>query len=243
MRLSRHTNRTLAQRLFLCLLMVATVFSAQAAEETSSADTKRTPARMLPAAMAGILLSEGREQTEQPEKILDAMKLEDGDLVVDLGCGNGFYTLRLAPRVGPHGHVLAVDVQQGMLDQMQVRQREAGLSNIYSILGDFEDPYLPPGKADWILLVDVYHEFGNPEAMLKRIREALAPDGRVALLEYRAEEDQDPEVMPKMIPRDHKMTVDEVMSEWIPAGFKLVERLEFLPAQHYFIFKKTKRVR
>lgn len=214
------------------LLYPALVFAQEATE------TERKPARILPAEMADILLMEGREETEQPEKVLDTMELEDGDLVVDLGCGNGFYTLRLAKRIAPHGHVFAVDIQQGMLDQLIERKNEAGLKNIYPVLGEPDDPNLPPGKADWILLVDVYHEFAQPEAMLAKIKDALAPDGKVALLEYRAEETQDPELMPQFIPRDHKMTVEEVMTEWTPAGFELVERHEFLPAQHFFVFEK-----
>ena len=228
------------QTQYIASLLIAFIIAATTApaQEHQHNTDERKPARILPAEMAGILLSEGREETEQPEKILDRMNLKDGDLIVDLGCGNGFYTLRLAPRVAPHGHVLAVDIQQGMLDQLADRRAQTEFTNIYPILGKPDDPLLPLGKADWILMVDVYHEFAEPEKMLAKIREALAPDGKVALLEYRAEEDQDPEKMPAMIPRDHKMTVEEVMREWTPAGFKLVERLEFLPAQHYFIFEK-----
>jgi uncharacterized protein (TIGR01244 family) len=143
--------------------------------------------------------------------------------------------LRIAKRIAPHGHVLAVDVQQGMLDQLIARMVEADMKNVYPILGAFTDPYLPPGKVDWLLLTDVYHEFSEPEKMLEKIRACLAPDGRVALLEYRAE--QDPATIAFPIPRDHKMTVEEVMVEWVPAGFELVERIEVLPAQHIFIFK------
>lgn len=197
----------------------------------------RKPANILPAERAGILLMEGREELEQPEKTLDAMGLRNGQLVADLGCGNGFYSLRLAKRIGPDGHVFAVDIQQGMLDQLTARMTEAGVRNVYPVLGEPEDPHLPPGKIDWVLMVDVYHEFSNPEAMLKKIRECLTPEGRVALLEYRGE--QDPKTLPIPIPRDHKMTYDEVMREWLPAGFKLVERHEFLPAQHFFVFAKA----
>jgi uncharacterized protein (TIGR01244 family) len=163
------------------------------------------------------------------------MGLTDGDIVADLGCGNGYYTLRVAKRIAPHGHVLAVDIQQGMLDQLTTRMNEANIKNIYPILGKFTDPLLPPGKVDWLLLTDVYHEFSEPEKMLAKIRECLAPDGKVALLEYRAE--QDPKTIAFPIPRDHKMTVEEVIGEWAPAGFKLVERIEVLPAQHIFIFQ------
>jgi len=158
--------------------------------------------------------------------------------VADIGCGNGFYSLRVAERIGPHGTVFAVDVQQGMLDQLQVRMADAGARNIYPILGEFTDPNLPPGKMDWVLLVDAYHEFADPQAMLAKIKASLAPDGKVALLEYRAE--QEDLGAPIKIPRDHKMTKDEVMREWVPAGFELVDQPTFLPAQHLFIFEASR---
>ncbi len=216
--------------LLLCLLQMPAV-----ALEEQDAAGKRVPAKMLAPEQAGILLSPGRMALEEPLKTLNFMGLRDGDIVADIGCGNGFYTLQIAPRIGPHGAVFAVDVQQGMLDLMLARREEAGIKNVYPILGSFVDPMLPPGKVDWILLVDAYHEFSNPEAMLARMKESLAPGGRIALLEYRGE--QDPATIPFPIPRDHKMSIDEVMSEWIPAGFELVQRVEFLPAQHLFVFK------
>ncbi|MBK9314948.1 MAG: class I SAM-dependent methyltransferase [Acidobacteria bacterium] len=203
------------------------------------APQKRKPARPLPAERAAILLSEFREKYERPEEIIDRMNLKDGDLVADLGAGLGYYSLRLAKRTGPRGAVFAVDIQQGMLDQLQGRMKEAGIRNIYPVLGDEADPKLPPGKMDWILLVDSYHEFGQPELMLEKIRHVLAPDGRVALIEYRAE--QDPKEFPLPIPRDHKMTAAEVLSEWLPAGFELVAYYDFLPLQHYFVFRKAER--
>jgi len=215
-------------------IVLGTVFVA-AAIPAQEHDHTRKPANILRPEQSGILLSEGRINLEQPEQTLNFMGLRDGDLVADVGCGNGYYSLRLAERIGPHGAVFAVDVQQGMLDQLATRQEEAGLRNVYPILGTFSDPNLPPGKMDWILLVDAYHEFSDPAPMLARMKESLAPGGRVALLEYRAE--QDPATIPFPIPRDHKMTIEEVMSEWTPAGFELVERAEFLPAQHLFVFK------
>ena len=196
---------------------------------------ERKPSAILQAEHAGILLGAGRVELENPELTLDIMGLKDGDIVADLGCGNGFYTLRVAKRIGPHGHVLASDIQQGMLDQLTERMAEAEIRNVFPILGTFTDPYLPPGKVDWVLMTDVYHEFAEPLKMLEKIKACLAPGGKVMLLEYRAEQTE--ESMKVAIPRDHKMTVDEVLREWIPAGFELVERLEVLPAQHSFIFR------
>jgi uncharacterized protein (TIGR01244 family) len=198
---------------------------------------KRTPAQMLPPQFAGILLMDSRLNQEQPDKAIQFMGLKDGDIVADIGCGNGFFTLRLAKAIGPHGVVLAVDVQQGMLDQLNKRQKELNLSNIYPILGRFEDPLLPPGKVDWILLVDAYHEFSNPKAMLARMKECLAPGGRVALIEYRGEQSRSKSAFP--IPLDHAMTVDQVINEWRPAGFELVTTVEFLPIQHFFVLKNA----
>jgi ubiquinone/menaquinone biosynthesis C-methylase UbiE len=152
---------------------------------------------------------------ESAAKTLQFMGPEDGDIVADVGCGNGFFTLRLAKEVAPHGVVFAVDVQQGMLDQLAQRQKEANISNVYPILGRYEEPLLPPGKIDWILLVDAYHEFSNPEAMLGRMKESLVLDGRIALIECRGERGPSKSRFP--MPRDHVMTVDEVMKEWSPA--------------------------
>jgi uncharacterized protein (TIGR01244 family) len=192
------------------------------------------PAHILPAERAGILLMDSRNKLEEPEKTLDILGLKDGDVVADIGCGNGYYTLRLAKRVAPTGRVLAVDIQQGMLDQLKARMTEAGIKNIEPILDTADDPKLPAASVNWMLLVDVYHEFSNPQAMLAKLRAGLAPGGKIALLEYRKE--QDPATISFPIPIEHKMSVDEVMQEWTPAGFELVDRIEMLPAQHIFIF-------
>lgn len=202
----------------------------------AGAQEKRIPGQILSHQHAGILLMESRVELEQPAKILQFMALKDGDIVADIGCGNGFFALRLAKEIGPRGIVFAVDVQQGMLDQLAERQTEANISNVYPILGQYEDPMLPPGKVDWILLVDAYHEFSNPEPMLARMKESLAPGGRIALIEYRGEPDPSRQFP---IPRDHAMSIDEVMNEWPPAGFELVTLVEFQPVQHFFVFKNN----
>jgi uncharacterized protein (TIGR01244 family) len=228
--LSKKFRKTGLLRFLLIFIAVSSIAGAQEIQE-------RTPGLILPPEYSGILLMESRVRTEQPDKVVRFMGLKDGDIVADIGCGNGFFTLRLAKQIGPHGVVFAVDVQQGMLDQLAARQKEANIHNIYPVLGEFEDPLLPPGKADWILLVDAYHEFSNPNAMLARMKASLAPGGRVALIEYRAERNPGSNAFP--VPRDHSMTVEEVMGEWVPAGFELVTRVEFLPVQHFFIFKNA----
>jgi uncharacterized protein (TIGR01244 family) len=202
------------------------------------AQDEREIASVLPAASADFLLGEWRK-VERREELLSRMGLADGDLVADVGAGLGWYSLEAAKRVGPRGTVFAVDIQEGMLDRLRQRMDEAQIRNIHPVLSTETSPLLPPGKMDWVLLVDAYHEFSKPTEMLAGIKASLAPGGRVALLEYRSEQRLE-DVLP--FPRTaelekHFMSVKDVMREWTAAGFELEERAEFLPTQHVFIFK------
>jgi len=198
----------------------------------SATQTPRQPAPVFGAEHAQWLEREGREESEKPDEVIAAMKLRDGQVVAEVGCGTGFFSRRLAKAVGPHGKVYAEDIQAGMLDLLKQYAAKAGDANIVTVLGSTTDPKLPKGTMNWILLVDVYHEFQEPKPMLAKIREALKPDGRVALVEYRAEDHTADHISPP-----HRMSVDQVLKEWQPAGFELVQRIETLPAQHLLVFK------
>jgi predicted methyltransferase len=173
-----------------------------------------------------------RESTEQPGKVLDALEIKAGSTVADVGAGVGYFTWRLAERVGPNGKVIAEDVQQHMLDLLAENLKQRHITNVEMVLGGIRDPHLPENAVDLALLVDVYHEFAEPEAMVGHIRKALKPDGRLVLVEYRKEDPSIP-ILPL-----HKMSVDEVKSEIEPQGFELRQTLEFLPTQHILIFTK-----
>ena len=148
-----------------------------------------------------------------------------------MGCGNGFYTLKMAKLVGKTGRILAVDIQPEMLHLLDLRTKNAGINNVEPVQGSAVDPKLPAGKVDLILLVDVYHEFAYPEQMLTAMRKALKPHGRLALVEFRLE---DPSVPIKL---EHKMSKEQIMKEIPPNGFKLVEEFEKLPWQHVMFFE------
>ncbi|SVC81842.1 uncharacterized protein METZ01_LOCUS334696, partial [marine metagenome] len=124
-----------------------------------------------------------RVEQEEPDRVLDMMNLSPGDVVADVGCGSGYYARRMAHRVAPGGTVFCEDIQPEMLQIMRDRVREEGLTNVEAILGTPTDPQLPTGEIDWVIIADVYHEMSEPEPMLAEIRRALAPTGRVALLE------------------------------------------------------------
>ncbi len=177
------------------------------------------------------LVRESRQREEDCRLLLEALAIKKGQKICDLGCGNGFYTLELARRVGPEGIVYAVDIQPEMLRMLARRAAEEGLTNIRPILGTFIDPRLPEGQVDLVLCIDVYHEFSHPEQMLARIRESLAADGRLVLAEFRGE---DPAVPIKPL---HKMTKAQVKAELEPAGFELAREFDRLPWQHLLFFR------
>jgi predicted methyltransferase len=174
-----------------------------------------------------------REFEEAPETALDAMSIRSEMYVADVGAGVGYFVTRLAKRVGPHGRVYANDIQPEMLSRLKQRLREQKISNVEIILGKETDPMLPAGKMDVVLLVDVYHEFSQPQKMLRKIREALKPDGRLVLLEYKKEDPYIP------IRPDHKMSVAEVKAELEAEGFRLDHVNSDLPRQHVLIFKSN----
>lgn len=120
------------------------------------------------------------------------------------------------------------DIQPELLAVLKEKAAAERLTNIIPLLGEEADPKLPDAKFDWILLVDVYHELQKPEPMLAAFRKALKPSGRVALVEYR-------ETTSHISPA-HRMTKAEVLREWIPAGFRLVEIIETMPMQRLYIF-------
>ncbi|MBW3599689.1 MAG: class I SAM-dependent methyltransferase [Planctomycetes bacterium] len=178
------------------------------------------------------LTRDTREREERATLMLENLGVEKGMTVCDMGCGNGYHTLRLAEMVGPEGKVLGVDIQREMLQFLMERAKERNIENVVPIHGSPIDPHLPEGEVDLILCVDVYHEFSHPEQMLAAMRRSLAPGGRVALVEFRAE---DPQVPIKPL---HKMSKAQINKEMVANGFKLVEEYDELPWQHLMFFAK-----
>ncbi|MCS6851643.1 MAG: class I SAM-dependent methyltransferase [Gemmataceae bacterium] len=181
---------------------------------------------------AGWLDRPEREKEEQCSRLVDYLRLKQGDVVADIGAGSGFYTLRLAERVGAAGKVYAVDVQLEMLDIIRQRLKSRKISNVEPILGTETDPKLPPESVDLILLVDVYHEFSHPWEMTVAMRQALKPGGRLVFVEYRLEDERVP------IKRVHKMSEAQVKKEMAPHALEWVETYPKLPWQHVIVFRK-----
>lgn len=179
-----------------------------------------------------------REDEEAPSKLVKELKLQPGQVVADIGAGSGILSVMMAKEVGPTGKVLAVDVQQEMLDLLAKKLAALDVKNVEGQLGSEKSPGLEPESIDLAIMVDVYHEFEFPYEMMLEISKSLKPGGRVVFVEYRKE---DPNVPIKLV---HKMTQVQVKKEIDQPEFHLKwkETIATLPRQHVIIFEKQKAV-
>jgi len=224
-------NLKFMTRLALLFCAFCAISHGQASHPATHPVTGRQFAGVMGPAGADWLVRPEREQEEEPDKALSALQIHQGSVVADIGAGVGYFTWRLANIVGSSGKVYANDIQPEMIRQLKKNIQDRGLTNVEPVLGKIDDPRLPKGAVDLALLVDVYHEFSEPQKMLDRIRESLKPDGRLVLLEFRKEDPNIP------IRPEHKMSVADVKAEVEPEGYKLDNVLEVLPRQHILIFR------
>jgi ubiquinone/menaquinone biosynthesis C-methylase UbiE len=216
---------------FLLILLLA-LSSWPVAGQSEHPITGRRIAGVMAVAGAEWLERGEREKEELPETALDAIGIRSGMYVADIGAGSGYFTSRLAKRVGQSGKVYAVEVQPEMMAILRRRIVKENLTNVETVLSTESDPRLPRNSVDLILLVDVYHEFSQPQNMLRHMKSALRQDGRLVLLEYRKEDPHIP------IRSEHKMSVAEAKAELEAEGYKLEKVLNDLPRQHILVFRK-----
>lgn len=176
-----------------------------------------------------------REQEEAPSRAIDALGLRPGQVVADVGAGSGYYTVRLSRAVGPSGRVIASDLQPEMLSLLERRLKKERLTNVELVRAAESDPRLPAGACDLVLLVDVYHELAQPQAVLRAIKASLAPGGRLVLVEFRKESAWVP------IREEHKMSVAEARLELEAEGFRFDRVIDVLPWQHILVFTAATR--
>lgn len=216
----------------LVLLVVPVVLACAGSAQTSGTHpvTGRRFADVMSHRGAPWLDRAERDREENTSKAVELLDVRPGMVVADFGAGSGYYTERLARKVGPSGKVLAVDIQPEMLEMLGSRIARLGLTNVELVRSTDDDPRLPAGTVDLILMVDVYHELSQPQLVLRRMKTALSPIGRIAILEYRKE---DPAVPIRF---EHKMTVAEATAEFSAEGYRLDRRVDSLPWQHLLFF-------
>lgn len=182
---------------------------------------------------AGWLERSERWQQERPDLLINELGLDRGMVVADVGAGTGYHTVLLARAVGDNGVVYAVDLQPQMLQRLERNMRRQGIDQYRAVLATPEDPRLPAGALDLILMVDVYHELEHPHEVLHQLITALKPGGRIAFVEYRAEDARVP------IKALHKMSEAQIRREAEASGLRWERTFGGLPWQHLVVFRKA----
>jgi ubiquinone/menaquinone biosynthesis C-methylase UbiE len=171
-----------------------------------------------------------RPDEEHTQLAIDRIDVPEDAVIADIGAGTGYYTFKLAPKV-PKGKVYAVEIQDEMISALNERKRKGNIINVEVIKGSVTSPNLPVNAVDLAVMVDVYHELEYPVEMLSSIKKSLKKHGQLLLIEYKGE---DPAVGIRPL---HKTTVKQLNKELQANGFKLTYDGEFLPLQHFLIYK------
>ena len=222
--------RRLWPLIFLCGAAAFAVGLWTARPPARHAGTGRVIAGM--ASNADWLDRPSRRDEEKPDLALSALGLRPGMSVADIGAGTGFMTVGLSRLVGPNGRVYANDIQPRLLDVLRSRVSREHLTNVEIVEGTSRDTRLPMGVLDLALLMDVYHEFTYPQAMLQSIGRAMKPDGWLVLIKYRGEDASLP------IAATHRLRASEAIAEIQPEGFVFDHAVEILPRQHILFFRR-----
>jgi len=194
------------------------------------AQAPRAHGRLFPPQDLGLLEAPDRELWQRPDQIMDAMGIADASVVADVGAGSGWFTIRLARRVGPRGLVYAQDVQPEMINAISRRVQREGITNVRPVLGRGSDPRLPNTALDAVLIVDVYHEIDGRVTMLQNLARSLRPQGRIGVVDFRLDgTGPGPDA-------DERVSPDQVAKDAERAGLRLIGQESFLPYQYFLLF-------
>lgn len=192
----------------------------------------REIAHVMGASNAAWLDRSSRPQEENTQLAIDKITIAPTGVIADIGAGTGYYTFKLAPKV-PKGKIYAVEIQDEMIAALNERKKKLNSTNVEVIKGTTTSVNLPANSIDLAIMVDVYHELEYPVEVLKSIKKSLKKDGGLLLIEYKGE-DPSVAIMPL-----HKTTVVQLNKELAANGFKLSYHGEFLPIQHFLVYKKA----
>jgi ubiquinone/menaquinone biosynthesis C-methylase UbiE len=195
------------------------------------ASSQQRPApRLFAPEELGLLEGPDRVDWQLPERIMDELRISDGARVADIGAGGGWFTVRLAERVGPNGIVYAEDIQRQMIESIKRRVKREGRSNVQTILGTPTDPLLP-ANLDAVLMVDTYSQLADPVALLRRIAQSLAPTGQLGIVDFKLDGAGGPG--PDL---EERVSPDVVKAHAAAAGLKLRSHETFLRYEYFLIF-------
>lgn len=199
---------------------------------TPLAQQKESHPRLFPPEHLVLLEGPDRSEWQQPERVMDALNIADGFRVADVGAGGGWFTIRLARRVGPRGIVYAEDIQPEMIASIEQRVKREELTNVITKSGTATDPNLPPGL-NAVLMVDTYPQLREPIAMLKSIAASLAPTGKLGIVDFKPDGAGGPG--PDL---SERISPEVIKQQAAAAGLKLLSHETFLKYQYLLIFGK-----
>jgi SAM-dependent methyltransferase len=217
----------------MCVACWSTLSVAAADDRAQQPARPQEHGRLFPPTDLGLLEAPDRDLWQPPDQIMDVLGIAEASVVADVGAGSGWFTVRLARRVGPNGVVYAQDVQQEMLQAIKRRVEREGLTNVRTVIGEGSDPRLLRNSLDAILIVGVYNEIGDKIEMLRNLAAALKPQGRIGVIDFKLsgggpgppmEERVDPQI---------------VVRDAARAGLRLLSQESFLPYQYFLVFAKA----
>ena len=204
---------------------------------------KRWTSALLPAAVADLSLIAGcsswkqlayegfgRDEWQQPDRVIEVLAIEPGSKIADLGAGSGYFTFDLAAATGPDGVVYAVDVDPDMIELLDEKAAEAGTTNVRTLLAEPDDPGLPDGEIDLVFTSNTYHHIENQPEYFARLATDLAPGGRIAILDLR------PDAGWFQRWFGHATDAAQIRDEMRRAGYELEDEQDFVERQSFLIF-------
>jgi ubiquinone/menaquinone biosynthesis C-methylase UbiE len=215
----------------VALLGVAFALPALEGRQAQSPPRTRQHGRLFPPQDLGLLEAPDRDIWQRPDQIMDVLAVADASVVADVGAGSGWFSVRLARRVGPNGIVYAEDVQQEMLAAITRRVQREGLTNVRPVLGESNNPRLPIGKLDAVLLVDSFNEVEDRVTMLRNIAASLKPQGRIGVIDFKVNGGGGPGP-----PLEDRLDAQIVIKDAAAANLRLLSQETFLPYQYCLVF-------
>jgi SAM-dependent methyltransferase len=217
-------------------LVLAAASVAHPSMQSAEKPRPRAHGRLFPPENLGLLEAPDRDIWQRPDQIMDAMAIAEASIVADIGAGAGWFTIRLARRVGPNGLVYAEDVQPEALTAISRRVAAEGLTNVKPVLGQQGDPRLPAGRLHAALIVDAYHEAeGEGVSLLRNLARSLRPDGRIGVVNFKLEGGGPGP------PTEERVSLETVVSDAKQAGLRLLSDERFLPFHVFLIFGRDAR--
>lgn len=171
-----------------------------------------------------------------PEKVVETLKIKHGQIVADIGAGNGYFTKYLSREVGETGKVYAIEVEQDLFSKLKTKFSDHTPSNIQIILGNATNPNLPE-KVDLIFSCNTYHHIENRSAYFSELKKFLKSEGRIAIVDHK---DDLTGILRVLVTKDHWSSREILIKEMKEAGFEEIDRFDFLPTQNFFLFQIRK---